>query len=129
MMERRITIQWTDTARTQLAKLPLKVRKGLLNKADGLRECSDPKTAHKALLGPLAGFYRMTYARYRAIYCVEEEELASGDMLVHVKIMFVAAGKRKERDRQDIYKIAEKMIDLGFDFADKEENETDPQSP
>ncbi len=128
-MERRITIQWTDTAKAQLAKLPLKVRQGLLNKASGLRECSDPRSAYKPLLGPLAGFYRITYARYRAIYCVEEEELASGDILVHVKIRFVAAGQRKERDRQDIYRIAEKMIDLGFDFADREENETDPQSP
>lgn len=129
-MERRITIQWTDTAKKQLAELPPKVRTGLLDKADRLKECSDPKHAHKPLVGPLAGYNRITYARYRAIYGVEEEKLASGDVLVHIKIHFIAAGLRKERDPKDIYKIAEKMMDLGLvDAADDEENKTDPQSP
>ena len=128
-MERRITIQWTDTAKKQLAELDKKVRKGLLDKASGLTECSDPKSAYRALVGPLQGYYRITYGRFRAVYCVHEEQLASGDILVHIKINFIAVGKRKEHDRQDIYRIAEKMVSFGLVDSIGEESETDPQSP
>jgi mRNA-degrading endonuclease RelE of RelBE toxin-antitoxin system len=110
-MERR-TIQWTDTAKECLAKLPQKVRRGLLDKADILLECTDPKTAFKPLEGALEGYYRITYARYRAIYSVEEESLVSGDVLVHIVIRFVAAGIRKEGDKKDIYNFAMKLIKL-----------------
>lgn len=113
-MKRRIIIQWTDTAKNQLAALPQKVRRGLLDKAGDLRQCSDPSLAHKPLVGPLSGYYRITYARYRAIYTVKEEVLALGDVLVYVRVTFVAAGQRKERDKHDIYKIAKKMIISGL---------------
>lgn len=113
-MKRRIIIQWTETAKNQLAALPKKVRRGLLDKAGDLRKCSDPTLAHKPLVGPLSGYYRITYARYRAIYTVKEEVLASGDILVYVRVRFVAAGQRKERDKKDIYKIAKKMINSGL---------------
>ena len=33
MTKRGIVIRWTETAKSQLAKLPLKVRRGLLEKA------------------------------------------------------------------------------------------------
>ena len=62
----------------------------------------------------MQGYYRITYARYRAVYTVEREELANDDVLVHILITFIAAGKRKEHDKQDIYRIAEKMVDSGF---------------
>ena len=65
--EPRIRIQWTDTAKKCLEKLPRKVRRGLLEKADALRECDDPRNVHKPLRGPLRGLYRITYARYRAV--------------------------------------------------------------
>ena len=126
-MGRRITIQWTDEAKKQLAKLPLKVRRGLKAKAQELRECTDPASAHKPLVGPFSGFFRFTYARYRALYSVEEETLATGDVLVHIKICMVAVGLRKERDRKDIYRIAKKMIDLGLvKPANDEEGESSP---
>ena len=113
-MEHRVDIQWTDTAKRQLVSLPPEVRRGLLTKADNLRHCDDPRKACKPLVGPLAGYYRITYARYRAIYLVEEDKLASGDVFVRVRVLFAAAGKRKERDREDIYKIAEKMLHFGM---------------
>jgi|GEM_PF-1863509 len=113
-MEQRVSIQWTDTAKTQLKALPPKVRKGLIEKADGLLECDDPRSAYKPLHGPLQGYNRITYSRYRAVYRVEDEELASGDILVHITITFVAAGKRKEHDKRDIYRIAEKMVGAGI---------------
>lgn len=123
-MEHRVTIRWTNTAKEQLAALPLKVRQGILAKANHLRECDDPRSAHKPLVGPLQGFYRLTYARYRAVYRVEDERLASGDVLVHIHVCFVAAGRRKERDRKDIYRIAEKMINFDLvDFAAEEDTE------
>lgn len=117
-MTKRVLIQWTDTAKTELAGLPRKVRKGILAKADRLLESDDPRKAHKALVGPLGGFYRFTYARYRAIYSVEEEELANGDVLVQVKIRFVAVGQRKERDKHNIYQVTRRLVDLGIIAAE-----------
>lgn len=111
---KRISIRWTTTAKQQLATLPTNVRKGLIRKADGLLNCDDPKRVHKPLKGPLQGYYRITWSRYRAVYKVEEERLANDDILVHITITFVAAGKRKERDKKDIYRLAEKMVDTGL---------------
>lgn len=111
-MERRVIIQWTGTARQQLSELPKKVRQGILKKARQLRESDDPASVHKPLVAPLQGYYRFTYSRYRAVYSVTEDPLASGDVLVYVRIRFIAVGKRIERDRKDIFKIAEKMVKL-----------------
>lgn len=124
-MDRSVTIQWTTTARHQLAQLPPKVRRGLLEKAGELKTCADPRTAHKPLVGPLEGYYRITYARYRAVYRVDEEKLASGNVVVRIKVLFVAAGKRKERDRKDIYRIAEKIVNLGIINLAPHDEDTD----
>lgn len=123
-MQRRVIVQWTDTAKKQLAALPRKVRRGLLDKAGALRECGDPRETHKPLVGPLQGYYRITYARYRAVYSACEEQITSGDVLVYVRVIFVAVGKRKERDAKDIYRIAEKMVNLGLvDLAPPDKRE------
>ncbi len=111
---KRVSISWSKTAVTQLRALPPKVARGLYKKADELYGCDDPRQAHKPLQGPLKGYYRITYARYRAIYRVLEEELPNGDSLVHLKVQFIAAGKREERSKQDIYRVAEKIIQLGI---------------
>jgi mRNA-degrading endonuclease RelE of RelBE toxin-antitoxin system len=76
-------------------------RKGLLDKADSLYKCEDPKKIFKPLTGPLQGYYRIPYGRYRAIYSVDEEILPAGEILIHIKIRFVAAGIRKEGDKKD----------------------------
>lgn len=110
----RVLIQWTDTAKAGLGELPRKVRRGLLDKANLLRESISPDTIHKPLTGPLQGYFRICYARYRAIYRVNRETLASGDVLQTVRILFVAAGIRKEGDKNDIYRLAEKLISLGI---------------
>ena len=112
--QRRVRIQWTETAKNCLKRLPKKVRAGLLDKADELYTCSDPRQAHKPLVGPLAGYYRITYSRYRAIYSVETDEIANGDSLVTVTILFVAAGIRKEHSREDVYKVAQKIVEMGL---------------
>lgn len=111
---RRVQIRWTSTAKELLKSLPEKVCEGLLNKADELYECSDPKRAHKPLTGSLQGYYRITYSRYRAIYTVEEAEVANGETVINITIIFVAAGKRQERSKRDVYKVAEKIVELGL---------------
>ena len=113
MADRRVTIQWTETAKEGLAKLPLRARRGLLARADTLYECRDPRTAFKALVGPLGGYYRIRFSRYRAIYMVRDEELPNGDVFVHVHVCFVAAGLRREGDRKDVYQFAQRLIQLG----------------
>jgi mRNA-degrading endonuclease RelE of RelBE toxin-antitoxin system len=109
-MESRITIQWTETAKESLKSLPRKVRVGLLNKADDLMTGGDPRKYCKPLAGPLEGYYRIVYSRYRAIFTVEEEPLVSGDTLLHLKVIFIATGIRKEYDRNDVYRVALKLV-------------------
>jgi mRNA interferase RelE/StbE len=121
----RVIIQWTDTAYTQLKALPLKVRRGLLDKANELRHAGDPSSVHKRLVGPLSGFNRLCYSRYRAIYRVDRESLTSGDILQKITVVFVAVGIRKEGDKQDIYKFAQKLLRLGllWDSSAKDDDE------
>jgi len=116
---KRIRIQWTDTARECLRSIPRKAAQGLINKADQLTRCDDPTVAHKALTGPLQGYFRITYSRYRAIYRVDEEKLKSGDVLVTVIVRFVVAGIRKEGDKHDVYRLAQKILEYGG-FGDAE---------
>ncbi|HLA84806.1 MAG TPA: type II toxin-antitoxin system RelE/ParE family toxin [Thermoguttaceae bacterium] len=110
-MASRITIQWTTTAKESLKKLPRKVSKGLLDKADQLAQCDDPRKYCKPLTGPLEGYYRITYGRYRAVFTVTEERLATGDVLLHLRVIFVVAGIRKEFDRHDVYNVAKKLVE------------------
>jgi len=112
--QQRIRVVWTATAVECLKKLPKKVRAGLLAKADELAASSDPRAAHKPLVGPLAGLYRITYARYRAIYKVTEEQTANGDMFLTITVCFIAAGIRKEHSKDDVYKVVEKIVRLGI---------------
>lgn len=110
-MKRRVVIRWTDTAKAQLAKLPLKVRRGLFEKADQLAEADDPRKVYKPLAGPLEGYYRIPYSRYRAVFRIDEEKTAKGRIVLVVTITFVAAGIRKAGDKHDVYRLAEKLVD------------------
>lgn len=91
----------------------------MLDKARRLQDCDDPREAHKALTGPLAHYYRITYARYRAIYTVSEETLANGDSRVLITVCFVACGLRKEGDKKDVYRLAKNILKYGG-FGDPE---------
>lgn len=123
--QRRIRVQWTATALKCLKELPQKVQRGLLDKADGLSTATDPRQVYKPLAGVLEGYYRITYARYRAVYRVDEEELANGNVLVTIVVTFIAAGKREERSKHDIYKVAEKLVEMGVLDTEKD----DPKKP
>jgi mRNA interferase RelE/StbE len=112
-MKYNVTIQWTKTAKESLLHLPLKVRKGIFAKIEALRQ-SDPRQAGKPLVGPFQGYRRVVYSRYRAIFSVEEEKIAGGATLVQIKVIVVATGIRKERDKRDIYQVAKKLLELGL---------------
>lgn len=106
--------------------MPIKVKKGIFAKIGELAD-SDPRQAGKALVGPFQGMRRVTYGRYRAIFNVEEEHIASGDVLIHVTVRVIAVGIRKERDKKDIYKVAQKLVELGLIRAQEEmQTETRP---
>lgn len=126
-MESRTSIQWTETAKESLKRLPLKVRRGLLSKADELAQCEDPRKHCKPLTGPLQGYYRIVYSRYRAIFTVEEETLAGGRLQLHLKVIFVVAGARKEFDRNDVYKVALKLVEHVLPEPPKESDEFEPR--
>lgn len=112
--QRRVRVVWTETAVECLRKLPKKVRAGLLGKADELAACDDPRRAHKPLVGPLQGYYRITYSRYRAVYRVTEDRIVNGETVVTIEVCFVAAGKRNEHSKDDVYRLAEKIVEMGI---------------
>src|SRR2546423_9679280 len=118
-MECRVTIEWTTPAMEGLRTLPLKVRKGLIDKLGAFQK-SDPRVAGKPLVGPFQGLRRLTYGRYRAIYSVYEKPKKGGEILLQVKVVVVAAGIRKEHDKKDIYRLAKKLLDLGLIPSNKD---------
>ena len=68
---------------------------------------NDPELQGKPLGDDLAGYrsIRAVGQRYRIIYRVERSI---------VTVVVVAAGIRKEGSREDIYRVAEKLIRLGL---------------
>jgi mRNA-degrading endonuclease RelE of RelBE toxin-antitoxin system len=110
-VEVKVSIKWTETAKKSLKNLPLKVRRGLLEKADELTEGADPRERCKPLAGPLQGYYRIVYSPYRAIFSVREEKLVSGDVCLHLVVIFIVAGIRKELDKKDVYRVAQKLVE------------------
>lgn len=113
MTLRRVEIKWTQTAADALRRLPEKARRGLLRKADDLKNC-DPKSAGKPLTGPLKGCYRITWGRYRAIYSVSERQEPNGEKVIEVTVTFVLAGLRKNGDKADVYALAHKLVHWGI---------------
>lgn len=127
-MEVKVSLRWTTTAKESLKALPLKVREGLLRKADELvTSGTDPREWCKPLTGPLQGYYRIVYSRYRAIFTVEEETLADGGKLLHLNVVFVAAGIRKEYDKNDIYRVAMKLVEHVLPDLSDDVDKTEPK--
>lgn len=80
-----------------------RIREQIRDRIDRLAH--DPEQQGKPLTGELAGFrsLRAVGQRYRVIYRVER-----GKVLVIV----VALGIRKEGDRSDVYRLAQKLVRL-----------------
>jgi mRNA interferase RelE/StbE len=82
-----------------------RVREKLARMIDSLE--SDPALRGKPLGDDLAGYrsVRAVGQRHRIIYRVERSE---------VVVMVVAMGIRKEGSREDVYRVAAKLIRLGL---------------
>lgn len=119
----QVNIQWTETARKLLTTLPKPIRRGLIRKVGALRD-SDPRLAGKALIGPLAGYRSITHGRYRAIFSVEEQKAKGEEVELIVRVYIQAVGIRRDRDKKDVYKIAQKLVELGL-IPDREMAEPD----
>lgn len=111
----RASIQWSKTAKKQLAHIPRKARAGLMNKFDDLRQSDNPKAMFKRGVGPLSDYYRLCHLHHRAVYSVNSDQLPSGDCLHRIVVNFVITGKKAETDQQEIRRIVNKLISLGLD--------------
>lgn len=82
-----------------------RIQSKIVERIDALAH--DPEKQGKALWNELAGFrsLRAVGQRYRIVYRVEREI---------VTVVVVAMGIRKEGDRKDIYRLAEKLVKLGL---------------
>jgi len=82
-----------------------RIRDKLLERMTAL--AGDPELQGKPLGDDLAGYRsaRAVGQRYRIIYRVERSE---------VVVVVVAAGIRKEGSREDVYRLAAKLIRLGL---------------
>lgn len=101
-MTYRISI--LPTAAKMLEDIPdRRVQEKISDSIDGLAH--EPQKQGKPLTGDLRGFrsLRAVGQRYRIIYRIEENK---------VLVLVVALGIRKEGDRKDIYKLAQKLIRL-----------------
>ena len=102
-MKYRIHI--TDTCLLLIERIPdKKVQRRILKRIEGLSE--EPDQQGKKLVEKLSGF-RSDHAagRYRIIYKIDKQT---------VIIYVLAAGVRKEGDKKDIYKIAQKLLNSGL---------------
>ena len=82
-----------------------RIQEKLLERMTAL--AGDPELQGKPLGDDLAGYrsVRAVGQRYRIIYRVERSE---------VVVVAVAAGIRKEGSREDVYRVAAKLIRLGL---------------
>jgi len=101
-MTHRVVI--APTALRMLAGIPdRRVREVIVKRIDGLQ--TDPEKQGKALIGELSEYrsLRVSGERYRIIYRVCRQS---------VFVYIVAIGIRKEGSREDIYRLAQKLIRL-----------------
>jgi mRNA interferase RelE/StbE len=94
----------TRTARTMLATITdCRARERIGDRIDGLAVA--PELQGKALLGELKGYRSLRAAgqRYRIIYRVHQ---------THVEVLVVAIGRRAEGSREDIYRLAQRLLRL-----------------
>jgi mRNA interferase RelE/StbE len=82
------TIEYTDVARTQLRKLDKAAARRILNYMDQRIAClDDPRSAGKALRGPLGDFWRYRVGEYRIICELHDQTL---------RVLVVHIGNRKD---------------------------------
>ncbi len=80
-----------------------RIQEKIRDRIDGLTH--DPEQQGKPLGGELTGYrsLRAVGQRYRIIYRVER---------AHILVLIVVVGLRKEGDKADVYRLAQKLIRL-----------------
>ncbi len=104
MTEVRYTLHWTELAKEMLKKITdRRIQEAIIQRTEGLTY--EPEKQGKPLGGELIGFrsLRAVGQRYRILYRVEQRK---------VWVTVVAVGIRKEKDRADIYALAQKLVRL-----------------
>lgn len=82
------TIEYTDTARTQLRKLDKAATRRILDYMDQrIATLQDARSLGKALRGPLGEFWRYRVGDYRIICDLQDEKL---------RVLVVRVGNRKD---------------------------------
>jgi len=82
------TIEYTEVARTQLRKLDKAAARRILNYMDlRVARLEDPRSAGKALRGPLGDFWRYRVGEYRVICELHDQTL---------RVLVVRVGSRKD---------------------------------
>ncbi|WP_028629969.1 type II toxin-antitoxin system RelE family toxin [Metapseudomonas resinovorans] len=82
------TIEYTDTARTQLRKLDKQTAKRILDFLDErVADRADPRSTGKALTGPLGGLWRYRIGDFRLICDIQDGAL---------RILVVQLGNRRD---------------------------------
>ena len=101
-MTYQIVIQPT-ALKTLAAISDRRIREKIRERIDGLTQ--EPDQQGKPLTGELAGYrsLRAVGQRYRIIYQVERQR---------VLVLILMVGLRKQGDRADVYRLAQKLIRL-----------------
>ncbi len=108
----RVSVIWSATAEAGLAKLPLEARQSLLDGIAALRDADDFGAVCDPLLPPLCEKFNFICGRYKAIYTVQRDQLASGDVLTRVEVVAVTAKDRTEDEKRQIYRLAQKLMNI-----------------
>ena len=105
MIDRPYAVRWTDTALWMVEEIQdRRIRAAVFRRVGELAKAPE---LGKPLTGDLAD-YRSLQAvgqRYRILYRVERDQLT---------VLVVAVGLRKEGDRADMYRLAQKLVRQGL---------------
>lgn len=104
------TIMFTPTAEAMLAAIKdRRIQTQIVSRIERLTTA--PKTQGKPLAGELADCFsiRAVKERYRVVYRLIAQT---------VVVQIIAVGIRKEGDRNDIYRLAQKLAARGLLFSD-----------
>ncbi len=105
MTDRPCVIRWTETALRMVEEIrDRRIRAAVFRRVGELARAPE---LGKPLTGELADYrsLRAVGQRYRILYRVERDR---------VTVLVVAAGLRKEGDRADIYRLAQKLVRQGL---------------
>ena len=110
-------LHWVGSSKRDFLSFPAAVKEDMGN-ALGIAQFAGTAPTAKPWKGLGPGVLEIVESydgnAYRAVYTVEEEEIASGDLLIRIKVVVVAVGIRKEHDKNDVYRVAQRLVDMGL---------------